>query len=328
MISKDDTMFDVVALGEFLVDLAPLGNSSRGLVQFEANPGGAPANVVSCLSKLGKKTAFIGKVGSDMFGIMLKKALERQGICSRGLIADPGLNTTVAFVHLDEDGERSFSFYRKGCADIALHPDEIDKSLLNTRIFHFGSLSLTDDPVRSATLFALGKLADSATLISYDPNLRLELWESPKEARRRILEPMHRVDILKVSVEELEFITGTSDLASGANRLARDYEIAMVFVTMGAKGCYYRVGEHSGHVPAFDVQAVDATGAGDAFLGGILYHILEGLALAKPVCKNEIEKSIRFANAVGALVTTKLGAFWSMPGHEEIGQLMGNQVRG
>lgn len=318
MILDDDSMFDVVALGELLVDFVPAGRSSRGTPQFEATPGGAPANVVSCLSRLGKKTAFIGKVGTDAFGAMLRSALEEQGILSDGLVTDPNFNTTLAFVHLDGNGERSFTFYRKHCADVALEPTDIEKALLNTRIFHFGSLSLTDEPARSATHFALDNLSSAETLVSYDPNLRPELWESLEDARRRILEPMSRVNILKLSSDELEFLMGMSDPPSGSHELAKRYGIKMIFVTMGAKGCYYRVGKHAGYGPAYKVRAVDSTGAGDAFLGGVLYQILEGNKKTEPWCKDDVEGMVRFANAIGALVTTRLGAFASMSDHSEI----------
>ena len=322
MILNDNNMFDVVALGELLIDFTPVGRSSRGRMQFEANPGGAPANVISCLSKLGKKTAFIGKVGMDMFGKTLRRALEEQEILSDGLVIDTHLNTTLAFVHLDGEGERSFSFYRKHCADVALKPTDIEKNLLNTRVFHFGSLSLTDEPARSATYFALDNLSSAETLVSYDPNLRPELWESLKEARLKILEPMHQVNVLKLSSEELEFLMETNDVPSGSLELAERYGINMIFVTMGAKGCFYRVGEHVGHVPTYKVKVVDSTGAGDGFLGGMLYQILEGQNRITAWDKDDVEEKVLFANAIGALVSTKVGAFASMPSYSEIMHLV------
>ncbi len=295
--------FDVVTLGEFLIDFTPAGVSASGKILFEANPGGAPANVAACISKLGKRAAFIGKLGSDAFGEFLIDALNENQIFSEGLIVDKHRNTALAFVHLAENGERSFTFYRDGSADLALRPDEIPLHLLDTRIFHFGSLSLTHDTARSATMFTLEKVPEG-TLISYDPNLRPQLWKNLEEARKRILEVMGLVDILKIAEDELEFLTGTGDVLLGCQKLAEEYNVALILVTLGAKGCFYWTESHTGHVPGYRVTAVDSTGAGDAFLGAMLFQILEKEKSLSQWDKDELEECNGFANAVGALVVT------------------------
>src|SRR5690554_5897593 len=202
-------MYDVVALGELLIDFTPAGKSENGNPLFECNPGGAPANVLACLAQLGKKTAFVGKVGDDEFGRFLREVLVARGIATQGLILDAEESTTLAFVHLHANGDRSFSFYRKPGADTRLRPEEVDRSQLDAAIFHFGSLSLTHEPARSATLTALRWAKEKGMLISYDPNLRPPLWPSLEEAKRQILAVMDQADIVKISHEELEFLMGS-----------------------------------------------------------------------------------------------------------------------
>ncbi|NMB12082.1 MAG: carbohydrate kinase [Firmicutes bacterium] len=315
-------MFDVVALGELLIDFTPAGTSPNGNVLFERNPGGAPANVLACLAKLGRKTGLIGKVGEDQFGRFLRGVLADSGIAIQGLIMDSEVNTTLAFVHLGADGDRSFSFYRKPGADTQLCPEEVAQGLLNTRIFHFGSLSLTDEPARSATLFALEGAKQEGALISYDPNLRPPLWPDLTEAKRQMLAVMHQADVLKISEEELEFLTGTKDLARGSQYLAKEYDLPMVFVTLGADGCFYRAGKTTGEVSGFRVHSIDTTGAGDGFVGGILHQILLRSKELPQWTQAELTESVRFANAIGALVTTKKGAIPAMPSLGEIEELL------
>lgn len=315
-------MSDVVALGEVLIDFTPAGSSENGNVLFECNPGGAPANVLACLAKLHKQTSFIGKVGDDQFGQFLRDVLINKGISTEGLVVDTQVNTTLAFVHLQEDGERSFSFYRKPGADTNLKPEEVKEAMLNTRIFHFGSLSLTDEPARSATLAALRYAKAKNALVSYDPNLRPALWPTLDEARTQILRVMDQADIVKISGEELAFLTECEDIQLGSEKLCQEYRLSMLLVTLGKEGCYYRVGALSGQVPGFEVRTIDATGAGDAFLGGILFQILERDKDLTQWTAEEIWTSVQFANAIGALVTTKKGAMPAMPSRSEIDQLL------
>mgnify|MGYP000845557707 FL=1 len=315
-------MYDVVALGELLIDFTPAGKSDNGNALYECNPGGAPANVLACLAELGKKTAFLGKVGDDEFGRFLRDVLAERGICTKGLILDSEANTTLAFVHLHPDGDRSFSFFRKPGADTLLRPDEIDRAQLNAAIFHFGSLSLTNDPSRSATLTALRWAKEKGMLVSYDPNLRPPLWPSLEEARRQIQAVMRQADLVKISHEELEFLTGTDDLEAGSAQLSRDYGLRLLLVTLGKDGCYFRLGELNGRVPGFQVQAVDATGAGDGFLGGMLYEILRRGKALEAWTGEEMASSVRFANAIGALVVTRKGGIPAMPKLAEVQRLL------
>lgn len=315
-------MFDVVALGELLVDFTPAGISESGNVLFERNPGGAPANVVACLAKLGRRTGLIGKVGDDDFGRFLRQVLIDKGVSPQGLLLDPKEQTTLAFVHLQPDGERSFSFYRKPGADTRLRPEEIARELLDTRIFHFGSLSLTAEPARSATKAALRLVRDKNILVSYDPNLRPPLWPSLDEARGEMLDVMHMADLVKISLEELEFLTGSTDLEGASQSLQQDYDLKMLLVTLGKEGCYYRLGDLCGHVPGFKVRSIDATGAGDAFLGAMLFQIVRLDKDLAAWTADDLVASIRFANATGALATTKKGAIPAMPSLHEIKQLL------
>ncbi|MGE5581241.1 MAG: carbohydrate kinase family protein [Bacillota bacterium] len=315
-------MFDLLALGELLIDFTPAGLSEAGNRLFEENPGGAPANVLAAVAKLGKKSAFIGMVGKDQFGLFLKEALRQNGIETGGLKFSETANTTLAFVHLDAGGDRSFSFYRKPGADMMLTPDDLDYDLLKkARIFHFGSVSMTGEPSRSATLAAAKFAKEHGLMVSYDPNYRPPLWPSLEEARKVIISGLQYADILKVSAEELELITGTNDLAKGSASL-HDQGISVVLVTLGPEGCFYRYQGGSGKLAAYEVKVIDTTGAGDAFLGGILYWF-SGLSLTeiKRLNQAEFEKMVAFANAMGALSTTKKGAIPAMPSLEEVKQL-------
>lgn len=311
-------MYDVVALGEILIDFTPAGLSEQGNPLFEANPGGAPANVLACLAKLGRKTAFLGKVGADEFGRLLREVLASRGIATHGLVLEEGAQTTLAFVHLHDDGDRSFSFYRSPGADTLLRPEEVDGKQLTASIFHFGSLSLTHEPARSATLAALHWAKERGALISYDPNLRPPLWSSLAEAKRQILAVMDQADIVKISREELEFLTGSDSLAQGSAQLVREYGTSLLLVTLGKDGCFFRLGDLTGLVPGFPVQAVDATGAGDGFLGGMLHEILRRGKALEEWSLEELEASVRFANAIGALVVTRKGGIPAMPSLAEV----------
>ena len=236
-------MYDVIALGELLVDFTNNGTSDQGNMLFEANPGGAPCNVLAILAKLGKKTAFIGKVGNDMFGAMLKGTIERVGISSKELKVDKNVNTTLAFVHTFPDGDRAFSFYRNPGADMMLTEDEVDDTFVqSTKIFHFGTLSMTHENVRNATKKAVKAAKKNESLISFDPNLREPLWESLEEAKKQMEYGFEQCDILKISDNEIQFITGIEDYDQGVLYLQNKYEIPLILLTMGKKGsrAYYK----------------------------------------------------------------------------------------
>lgn len=317
-------MYDVVALGEFLIDFTPAGISENGNVLFERNPGGAPANVLACLARFGKKTAFIGKVGNDQFGLFLKDVIKNLGVDERGLVFSDEVNTTLAFVHLNEQGDRSFSFYRNPGADMMLEKKDIrDDIINNTNIFHFGSVSMTCEPARSTTLHAVKKAKSGGSIISYDPNLRPPLWNNLQEARKIILEGFGYADIVKISEEELVFLTGQQSLEEGSQYLLQNFGTKLIFVTLGPQGCFYRMGEITGRKPTFDVKTVDTTGAGDAFMGGILYKVLEMNKALDTLTAEDIENMVRFANAVGSLATTSKGAIPAMPFLEQVKEILG-----
>ncbi len=315
--------YNVVALGECLMDMIPAGVNERGVPLFSANPGGAPANVPAMYAKLGGKTAFIGKVGRDGFGERLIDTLKNAGIATENVVVTPDYNTTLAFVHLDAHGDRSFSFYRKSCADVMLTGEEINNELLeNCDIFHFGSVSLTDEPARSATLGAAEHAKESGAIISYDPNYRPLLWDSEDSARVMMQKGAELADIIKVSDEELAIITGETDYLKGAKRLA-DMGVSLIFVTLGADGAFYYNKNSHGLLKTYPVKAVDTTGAGDTFLGSVLWQ-LKGKALDEiaNLSASELENITDFANAAGSLCTTKKGAIPAMPSESEIAELM------
>lgn len=318
-----NTIYDIAALGELLIDFTPYGVSDNGNNVFERNPGGAPANVLTAAAKLGKSTAFIGMAGKDQFGVFLKNILEEYGVSTKGLKLSEEANTTLAFVHLDKSGDRKFSFYRNPGADVMLREEDIDFDIIkNSSIFHFGSLSLTQEPVRSATLAALRYAKDHRIMVSYDPNLRPALWKSLEEAKGQIISCLRFANILKVSEEELEFITGTKSLEEGTDRLHAEGPV-LIFVTLGAEGSFFSCGDIKGKVSGFRVNAVDTTGAGDGFFGAVLQAIsCKSLEEINDFTREELANITSFANAVGALVTTKKGAIPAMPGIIEINKFM------
>lgn len=315
-------MLDVAALGELLIDFTPAGISPSGNVLFERNPGGAPANVLAAVTKLGGNAAFIGKVGDDQFGHFLKKVLQDNRIVTEGLRFSEEVNTTLAFVHLDSNGDRSFSFYRKPGADTMLREDELALNVIDrAKIFHFGSLSLTDQPSRNATIKAAEYAKKKGKIISYDPNWRPPLWKDNTAAKEGMELGLKYADILKISEVELEFLTGVKNLEKGSEMLFND-GIKLLLVTLGPKGCFYRCKKGTGHQNTYDTKVIDTTGAGDAFLGGLLYRIsrveqdLDSLSAAK------IEEIIDFSNAVGAICASKRGAIPAMPVLEEVAKCM------
>ena len=311
-------MVDITALGEVLIDFTPSGFSENGGILFEQNPGGAPANVLAVLSKFKKRTRFIGKVGNDQFGIFLKNTLKQINVDSSGLVTSEHTNTTLAFVHLDQTGDRTFSFYRNPGADTTLAKEDVNfDEIKNSRIFHFGSVSMTHQPSAETTLAAASFAKENGVLISFDPNLRESLWGNLDQAKEMMFRGLHLSDVVKISEEELVFLTGTSDLEKGSKMICDDYQVSLLFITLGGNGCYFRSGELIGIVPGYEVNVIDTTGAGDGFLGGVLYQVLEKNGKIDHLTKEELTEIASFANAVGALATTKRGAILSMPTLDE-----------
>lgn len=311
-------MIDVTALGEILIDFTPCGEF-EGVPVFAQNPGGAPLNALAQNAILGGKTAFIGKVGTDGFGEALRLVMEKNHIDTRGLAFSDKVHTTLAFVQLDSKGERSFSFYRNPGADILLSKEDINEDLLrNSHIFHFGSLSTTAEPSKSATYAALTIAKEVGCITSYDPNYRAPLWESEEIAVEAMLDLLSYADILKVSEEEMELLTGISNLEEGSQKLA-NYGSALVCVSRGAAGAFFRRGADCGQVSGFAVNTADTNGAGDSFFGAIHYQLrnktLEDL---KNMSVAELTEMIRFANAAGALTAIKKGAIPAMANMETI----------
>lgn len=310
-------MIDITAVGEILIDLTQSGVNELGIPVFAANPGGAPANLAVAAARLGASTAFIGKVGTDSYGTFLRNTLIDNKVDVSGMITDQTSRTTLAVVAVDRHGERTFSFYRNPSADVNLRADEIsDEQLKATRILHFGSVSLTTDPARGATLHAAKAAKEFGAIISYDPNYRASLWSDEATAIERMLEPLNMVDILKVSDEELPLLTGTEDLDKGSQWLA-DKGIALILVTLGANGAYYRFGSHTGHIPGVKVKVGDTNGAGDTFFGATLSQIAKFGKLSD-ITVPQLENILTIANRAAALTTSRHGAIPAMPTYSEV----------
>lgn len=310
-------MTDITAVGEILIDLTQSGVNELGIPVFAANPGGAPANLAVAAARLGASSAFIGKVGTDSFGTFLRNTLVENGVDVSGMVTDLHSRTTLAVVALDKQGERTFSFYRNPSADVNLSVQEIsEEQLKNTKFLHFGSVSLTTDPARSATLYAAETAKKHGTLISYDPNYRASLWSDEETAIAMMKQPLPMVDILKVSDEELPLLTGTEDLEEGSAILAA-YGIRLVLVTLGANGAYYRLGEKTGHVPGVKVKVGDTNGAGDTFFGAALAQLSRYEKL-EDVTEEELKSIVAVSNKAAALTTSRHGAIPAMPSREEV----------
>lgn len=313
-----DKQYDVVALGELLIDFTENGLSGQGNPLLEANPGGAPCNVLAMLNKLGRKTAFIGKVGNDQFGKMLKEVVEESGTDVSGLAMDEQVHTTLAFVHTFPDGDREFSFYRNPGADMMLTKEEVDPELIKkARIFHFGTLSSTHAGVREATRYAIDVAKENGLLVSFDPNLREPLWESLDQAKEEILYGMSKCDILKISDNEMEFMTGTTDYNKGVEMLREHFDIPLICVTLGREGsrAFYKdmIVEAA---PFVREDTIETTGAGDTFEACTLNYILEhGL---EDLTEENLKEMLTFANAGASIITTRKGALKVMPKKEEI----------
>ena len=315
-------MFDVTALGELLIDFTENGVSENGNPLLEANPGGAPCNVLAMLNKLGRKTAFIGKVGNDNFGRFLADTVRRSGTDITNLVYNDTVPTTLAFVHTLAEGEREFSFYRQPGADMTLTKEDVMTDIIeSSRIFHFGTLSSTHPGVREATRFAVEFAKEKGLLISFDPNLRELLWESLDDAKREIEYGLSKCDILKISDNELEFVTDTSDYDEGIRRIRDKYDIPLIFLTLGKDGsrAYYK--DIRVERPAYQgVNAVEKTGAGDTFEGCALDFVLEyGI---DGFDESKLSELLDFANAGAAIITTRKGALKVMPDKMEIARIL------
>lgn len=316
--------YDVVALGELLIDFTQNGVSSQGNSIFEANPGGAPCNVLAMLQKLGRKTAFIGKVGKDSFGEQLKNALEETDISTEGLCFDDTVHTTLAFVHTKEEGDRDFSFYRNPGADMMLNESDVKEDFIrDCKIFHFGSLSMTEERVRNATKKAIQIAEAAGAWISFDPNLRKPLWSSLELAREQIRYGLAHCHILKISDDELIWLTGIKDFKKAVKVIENEFHIPMILVSLGKEGSMAYNGSVFVYVdPFLQPNTVDTTGAGDTFMGCVLHKILEsGYENLSP---ETLKEMLRFANAAASLITTRKGALRVMPEISEINKLLMN----
>ena len=313
-----EKIYDVTALGEMLIDFAVNGESEQGNQLFEACPGGAPCNVLAMLNKLGRKTAFIGKVGDDQFGKLLRDTITNIGIEAKGLVMDQDIHTTLAFVHTYPDGDRDFSFYRNPGADMMLTKDEIQEDLIrDSRIFHFGTLSSTHEGVREATRYAIDVAKEAGCIVSFDPNLRPPLWKSLDDAKAEIEYGLGKCDILKISDNEVEFLFGTTDYDKGAALLKEKYNIPLILITLGKDGsrAYYKDMKVEA-APFLQEKTIETTGAGDTFCASSLNYVLEhGL---DNLTEENLKELLTFANAAASLITTRKGALRVMSTKEEV----------
>ena len=311
-------MIDVVALGEVLIDFASRGTNENGYPLMQALPGGAPANFLAALTKYGKATAFLGKVGDDAFGHLLVDTVKDAGIETRGLIIDPAVFTTLAFVTFDASGDRSFSFARKPGADTRLTWEEVDKSLIDeAKVFHFGTLSLTDEPVRITTQKCVAYAREQGKLITCDPNLRKPLWRSEEEAREQILWSLKQADVVKISDDEVDFLWSCPP-EEGADKLLDEFGVSLAMVTLGPKGCLMKTKNAVCQVASPKVSPVDTTGAGDIFGGSAVCRLLE---LDKPLdalTAEDLRYIGAFASTAASLSTQAPGGIPSIPQKEEV----------
>lgn len=312
-------MFDVTALGELLIDFAPKSVDAAGYPTLSANPGGAPGNFLAALNKYGCSVAMIGKVGEDMFGRLLLKTLREAGIETRGVVVDPDQFTTLAFVSLDESGNRDFSFARKPGADTCLTAEEMDAELIrDARVFHFGTLSLTNDPARDATRKAVAMARAAGRLVSVDPNLRKPLWPTEDAAKEAIEWSLRQADIVKISDEEIEFLWGMTP-EQGARKLLDEYGVSLVYATLGPKGCHaankqaaVTVGSPRG------MNVIDTTGAGDIFGGSAMSRFLKLDKRPEDVTEAELRDIVTFGCTAASLSTQKHGGISSVPEEAEV----------
>ena len=312
-------MIDVTALGELLIDFTMVSADGEGYPTMAAHPGGAPANFLAALAKYGKRTALLGKVGTDKFGRLLKGTLEGAGIETRGLVSADDVFTTLAFVTLDASGDREFSFSRKPGADTCIRFEELDLSLIDeARAFHFGTLSITDEPARSTTQQAVAYAKAHGKLITYDPNLRKPLWKDLDEAKTQMLWGLQHADVVKISDEEVEFLFGLNP-QDGAAHILKEFGVKLVFVTCGPDGCFFMNAQASGQVPGMSgIRVVDTTGAGDIFGGSAVYRLLETGKAPEALEEKELREIVSFACTAAGLSTTKHGGIQSVPDIDDV----------
>lgn len=310
--------YDITAIGECLIDFVSQ-SGDNGSLHYEGNAGGAPANVLACASGFGDRTAIFSKVGQDRFGDFLRNTLSDTGIDTSSLIMSKSHPTTLAFVSLDPTGNRSFRFYRKNTADVQLMSEELDlKKLADTQIFHFGSVSMTTQPVRGATDAAVRHAKQAGARVSFDPNLRELMWDDLNEAKEQILSGISYADFVKLSEEELLFLTGDTDLQHGMQKLSEAGSMTLLVVTLGPKGCLCLYGGKFYHEYAYDVPCMDTTGAGDAFWGMVLHFLVHHIPHTDQFSPEQIQNMLELANAAGSLATAKKGAIPALPTMAEV----------
>ena len=319
--------FDVVALGELLIDFTENGKSAQGNMTYEANPGGAPCNVLAMLNKAGRKTAFIGKVGQDLFGNKLKTTLDEVGIDTSNLIIDEDARTTLAFVETFPDGDRDFSFYRNPGADMMLRKEDLHEDLIrDAKIFHYGTLSMTHDGVREATKKAIDIAKESGAILSFDPNLRPPLWKTLDDAKEQVAYGLSKCDVLKISDNEIQWFTGEEDFDAGIAKLREQYNIPLIMLSLGRDGsrAYYK-GRRVECAPFLQEHTIETTGAGDTFCASILNYVLDhGL---EDLSDENLMEMLTFANAGASLITTRKGALRVMPTREEVEEFIAESGR-
>ncbi len=312
-------MLDVVALGELLIDFTCVSADAGGYPTMAAHPGGAPANFLAAVTKFGGRTALLGKVGTDTFGRLLTGTLEQAGIETRGIVASNDVFTTLAFVTLDAHGDREFAFSRKPGADTQLRFSELELPLIDdARAFHFGTLSLTDEPARATTYRAVAYAKERGKLITFDPNLRKPLWKDLETAREQMLWGLSQADVVKISDEEIEFLFGLSP-QEGARKILNDYGVKLVFATCGADGCWFENQNACGHVDSLKgIKVVDTTGAGDIFGGSAVWKVMQSGKRPEELNEAELREAVRFACTAAGLSTTKPGGISSVPEEKEV----------
>lgn len=315
-------MYDVTAIGELLIDFASRETDGDGYPTMKANPGGAPGNFLAALNAYGAKTAFLGKVGDDAFGKLLLKTLKNAGIETKGILTDASVFTTLAFVTFSPEGDRSFSFARKPGADTRLSFEEIDLGIIDeSRAFHFGTLSLTDEPVRTATRKAVAYAKEKGKLITFDPNLRLPLWPDAEAAKEQMLWGLSQADVVKISDEEVEFLWGITDEKEAAKKLLSEYGVKLAMVTMGPKGAYLANCNASAMAKCPEVKPIDTTGAGDIFGGSAVSQLLRTGKAPETLSATELSRVGSFACTAASLSTTQSGGIPSIPKEEDVWKL-------
>jgi len=319
-------MYDVTAIGELLIDFASKDTDEAGYPTMKANPGGAPGNFLAALNKYGAKTAFLGKVGDDAFGKLLINTFMEAGIETKGIRVDSSVFTTLAFVTFSPDGDRSFSFARKPGADTRLAFEELDLSLIDeAKVFHFGTLSLTDEPVRTATKKAVAYAKEKGKMITFDPNLRLPLWGTPEAAKEQILWGLSNADVVKISDEEVEFLWGITDAKEAAKKLIDEFGVKLAMITMGPNGAYLANKNTYGIAKCPSVKPIDTTGAGDIFGGSAVSRLLKLNKAPETLTSEELTAVGSFASAAASLSTQKPGGIPSIPEEEEVLAVIGTR---